>query len=150
MSTYATCGFGRRVRDRCRSGAHNSPSRARSKRSTSSARAKQLCRIGRAAIRKNSRRNFAPLIRGGVLNGAAANSCNLQSAKARKQTSVLHRDRALKIERHDGNVLLRKIRDVLETLTSASAGARQRFGVVDGYSRTLEEVGRKFRGRVSG
>ncbi|HEY0793142.1 MAG TPA: RNA polymerase sigma factor RpoD [Chthoniobacterales bacterium] len=44
-------------------------------------------------------------------------------------------------------VLLReKIKDVLDTLTERERQVlEQRFGLVDGYSRTLEEVGRKFR-----
>ena len=44
-------------------------------------------------------------------------------------------------------VLLReKIRDVLDTLTERERQVlEQRFGLVDGYSRTLEEVGRQFR-----
>jgi len=43
-------------------------------------------------------------------------------------------------------VLLKdKIRDVLDTLTERErAVLEQRFGLVDGYSRTLEEVGRQF------
>ncbi|MBV8353625.1 MAG: sigma-70 family RNA polymerase sigma factor, partial [Verrucomicrobia bacterium] len=43
-------------------------------------------------------------------------------------------------------VLLReKIRDVLDTLTERERQVlEQRFGLVDGYSRTLEEVGRQF------
>jgi RNA polymerase primary sigma factor len=43
-------------------------------------------------------------------------------------------------------VLLReKIKDVLDTLTERERQVlEQRFGLVDGYSRTLEEVGRKF------
>jgi len=44
-------------------------------------------------------------------------------------------------------VLLKdKIRDVLDTLTERErAVLEQRFGLVDGYSRTLEEVGRQFK-----
>ncbi len=44
-------------------------------------------------------------------------------------------------------VLLReKIKDVLDTLTERERQVlEQRFGLVDGYSRTLEEVGRQFR-----
>jgi len=44
-------------------------------------------------------------------------------------------------------VLLReKIRDVLDTLTERERQVlEQRFGLLDGYSRTLEEVGRQFR-----
>lgn len=44
-------------------------------------------------------------------------------------------------------VLLKdKIKDVLETLTERErAVLEQRFGLVDGYSRTLEEVGKQFR-----
>ncbi|HZC35751.1 MAG TPA: RNA polymerase sigma factor RpoD [Chthoniobacterales bacterium] len=44
-------------------------------------------------------------------------------------------------------VLLReKIRDVLDTLTERERQVlEQRFGLVDGYSRTLEEVGRQFK-----
>ena len=39
-----------------------------------------------------------------------------------------------------------KIKDVLETLTERERQVlEQRFGLVDGYSRTLEEVGRQFR-----
>ncbi|MEI7775447.1 MAG: sigma factor-like helix-turn-helix DNA-binding protein, partial [Verrucomicrobiota bacterium] len=39
-----------------------------------------------------------------------------------------------------------KIRDVLESLTERERQVlEQRFGLVDGYSRTLEEVGRQFR-----
>src|SRR5260370_38764291 len=46
-----------------------------------------------------------------------------------------------------GIVLLKeKIKDVLETLTQRERQVlEQRFGLVDGYSRTLEEVGRQFR-----
>jgi RNA polymerase primary sigma factor len=44
-------------------------------------------------------------------------------------------------------VLLKdKIKDVLDTLTERErAVLEQRFGLVDGYSRTLEEVGRQFK-----
>jgi RNA polymerase primary sigma factor len=43
-------------------------------------------------------------------------------------------------------LLKEKIRDVLDTLTERErAVLEQRFGLVDGYSRTLEEVGRQFR-----
>ena len=43
-------------------------------------------------------------------------------------------------------MLKEKIRDVLETLTDRERQVlEQRFGLVDGYSRTLEEVGRQFR-----
>jgi RNA polymerase primary sigma factor len=43
-------------------------------------------------------------------------------------------------------LLKEKIRDVLETLTEREREVlEQRFGLVDGYSRTLEEVGRQFR-----
>jgi RNA polymerase primary sigma factor len=44
-------------------------------------------------------------------------------------------------------VLLKdKIKDVLETLTERERQVlEQRFGLVDGYSRTLEEVGRQFK-----
>ena len=44
-------------------------------------------------------------------------------------------------------VMLReKIKDVLDTLTERERQVlEQRFGLVDGYSRTLEEVGRQFR-----
>ncbi|HSI85516.1 MAG: RNA polymerase sigma factor RpoD [Candidatus Methylacidiphilales bacterium] len=43
-------------------------------------------------------------------------------------------------------LLKEKIRDVLDTLTDRErAVLEQRFGLVDGYSRTLEEVGRQFR-----
>ena len=43
-------------------------------------------------------------------------------------------------------MLKEKIRDVLDTLTERErAVLEQRFGLVDGYSRTLEEVGRQFR-----
>ena len=43
-------------------------------------------------------------------------------------------------------LLKEKIRDVLETLTERERQVlEQRFGLVDGYSRTLEEVGRQFR-----
>ena len=42
-------------------------------------------------------------------------------------------------------LLKEKIRDVLETLTERERQVlEQRFGLVDGYSRTLEEVGRQF------
>src|SRR6201984_1177749 len=42
-------------------------------------------------------------------------------------------------------LLKEKIRDVLETLPDRTRQAlEQRFGLVDGYSRTLEEVGRQF------
>ena len=42
-------------------------------------------------------------------------------------------------------VLKEKIKDVLETLTDRERQVlEQRFGLVDGYSRTLEEVGRQF------
>jgi len=44
------------------------------------------------------------------------------------------------------SLLKEKIKDVLETLTERErAVLEQRFGLVDGYSRTLEEVGRQFR-----
>ena len=44
------------------------------------------------------------------------------------------------------SLLKEKIRDVLDTLTDRErAVLEQRFGLVDGYSRTLEEVGRQFR-----
>jgi len=44
------------------------------------------------------------------------------------------------------SMLKDKIRDVLDTLTDRErAVLEQRFGLVDGYSRTLEEVGRQFR-----
>ncbi len=44
------------------------------------------------------------------------------------------------------SLLKEKIRDVLDTLTERErAVLEQRFGLVDGYSRTLEEVGRQFR-----
>ncbi len=43
-------------------------------------------------------------------------------------------------------ILKGKIRDVLQTLTERERQVlEQRFGLVDGYSRTLEEVGRQFR-----
>ncbi len=43
------------------------------------------------------------------------------------------------------NLLKDKIRDVLDTLTERErAVLEQRFGLVDGYSRTLEEVGKQF------
>jgi RNA polymerase primary sigma factor len=43
-------------------------------------------------------------------------------------------------------LLKEKIKDVLETLTEREREVlEQRFGLVDGYSRTLEEVGRQFR-----
>jgi RNA polymerase primary sigma factor len=43
-------------------------------------------------------------------------------------------------------LLKEKIKDVLETLTDRERRVlEQRFGLVDGYSRTLEEVGRQFR-----
>ena len=43
------------------------------------------------------------------------------------------------------SMLKDKIRDVLDTLTERErAVLEQRFGLVDGYSRTLEEVGRQF------
>ena len=43
-------------------------------------------------------------------------------------------------------LLKEKIKDVLETLTERERPVlEQRFGLVDGYSRTLEEVGRQFR-----
>ena len=43
-------------------------------------------------------------------------------------------------------LLKEKIRDVLDTLTDRErAVLEQRFGLVDGYSRTLEEVGRQFK-----
>ena len=44
------------------------------------------------------------------------------------------------------SLLKEKIRDVLESLTERErAVLEQRFGLIDGYSRTLEEVGRQFR-----
>ena len=44
------------------------------------------------------------------------------------------------------SLLKEKIRDVLDSLTERErAVLEQRFGLVDGYSRTLEEVGRQFR-----
>jgi RNA polymerase primary sigma factor len=43
------------------------------------------------------------------------------------------------------SILKDKIRDVLDTLTDRErAVLEQRFGLIDGYSRTLEEVGRQF------
>lgn len=43
-------------------------------------------------------------------------------------------------------MLKEKIKDVLDTLTDRErAVLEQRFGLVDGYSRTLEEVGRQFK-----
>ncbi|MDB4673454.1 RNA polymerase sigma factor RpoD [Verrucomicrobiales bacterium] len=43
------------------------------------------------------------------------------------------------------NILKDKIRDVLDTLTPREREVlEQRFGLVDGYSRTLEEVGKQF------
>ncbi len=43
-------------------------------------------------------------------------------------------------------LLKEKIKDVLDTLTERErAVLEQRFGLVDGYSRTLEEVGRQFK-----
>ncbi len=43
-------------------------------------------------------------------------------------------------------ILKEKIRDVLDTLTERERQVlEQRFGLVDGYSRTLEEVGRQFK-----
>ncbi len=43
-------------------------------------------------------------------------------------------------------LLKEKIKDVLDTLTDRERQVlEQRFGLVDGYSRTLEEVGRQFR-----
>jgi len=42
-------------------------------------------------------------------------------------------------------LLKEKIKDVLETLTDRERQVlEQRFGLIDGYSRTLEEVGRQF------
>ncbi len=44
------------------------------------------------------------------------------------------------------SLLKEKIKDVLDTLTDRErAVLEQRFGLVDGYSRTLEEVGRQFK-----
>ncbi|MEM9443879.1 MAG: RNA polymerase sigma factor RpoD [Verrucomicrobiota bacterium] len=44
------------------------------------------------------------------------------------------------------SLLKEKIKDVLDTLTERErAVLEQRFGLVDGYSRTLEEVGRQFK-----
>src|SRR5205807_7596284 len=44
------------------------------------------------------------------------------------------------------DLLKEKIKDVLETLTDRERQVLvQRFGLVGGYSRTLEEVGRQFR-----
>jgi RNA polymerase primary sigma factor len=44
------------------------------------------------------------------------------------------------------SLLKEKIKDVLHTLTERErAVLQQRFGLVDGYSRTLEEVGRQFK-----
>ena len=44
------------------------------------------------------------------------------------------------------SMLKEKIKDVLESLTDRErAVLEQRFGLVDGYSRTLEEVGRQFK-----
>lgn len=44
------------------------------------------------------------------------------------------------------SLLKEKIRDVLDTLTDRERQVlEQRFGLVDGYSRTLEEVGRQFK-----
>jgi len=44
------------------------------------------------------------------------------------------------------SLLKEKIKDVLDSLTDRErAVLEQRFGLVDGYSRTLEEVGRQFR-----
>jgi len=44
------------------------------------------------------------------------------------------------------SLLKEKIRDVLDTLTERERQVlEQRFGLVDGYSRTLEEVGRQFK-----
>jgi RNA polymerase primary sigma factor len=44
------------------------------------------------------------------------------------------------------SLLKEKIREVLDTLTDRErAVLEQRFGLVDGYSRTLEEVGRQFK-----
>lgn len=44
------------------------------------------------------------------------------------------------------SLLREKIRDVLDSLTERErAVLEQRFGLVDGYSRTLEEVGRQFK-----
>ena len=49
-------------------------------------------------------------------------------------------------EKADNRTLKEKIKDVLETLTERERQVlEQRFGLVDGYSRTLEEVGRQFR-----
>jgi RNA polymerase primary sigma factor len=43
-------------------------------------------------------------------------------------------------------LLKEKLKDVLETLTERERQVlEQRFGLVDGYSRTLEEVGRQFK-----
>jgi RNA polymerase primary sigma factor len=45
------------------------------------------------------------------------------------------------------SLLKEKIRDVLDTLTDRERQVlEQRFGLVDGYSRTLEEVGRPVQG----
>jgi RNA polymerase primary sigma factor len=44
------------------------------------------------------------------------------------------------------SLLKEKIRDVLDSLTDRERQVlEQRFGLVDGYSRTLEEVGRQFK-----
>ncbi len=44
------------------------------------------------------------------------------------------------------NILKDKLRDVLDTLSERERQVlEQRFGLVDGYSRTLEEVGKQFR-----
>ena len=44
------------------------------------------------------------------------------------------------------SMLKEKIKDVLDSLTDRErAVLGQRFGLVDGYSRTLEEVGRQFK-----
>ena len=55
-------------------------------------------------------------------------------------------DTSLRPRNLDEYVGQEKIRDVLDTLTERERQVlEQRFGLVDGYSRTLEEVGRQFK-----
>ena len=55
-------------------------------------------------------------------------------------------DRKIKRLENEVKSLKEKIKDVLDSLTDRErAVLEQRFGLVDGYSRTLEEVGRQFK-----
>ncbi len=86
----------------------------------------------------------------GFEDGAAADfAAGAGRRQRRDELRRLHRgQRCGESERHDGDRASRRRRSEMssETLTERERQVlEQRFGLVDGYSRTLEEVGRQFK-----